>query len=262
MSGASILEQIVDATRRRLAAEPIDVDALEAGARAAPPAPDGLAALSQPGLRVIAEVKRRSPSAGAIEADADAVATARGYAGAGAAAISVLTEPQWFGGSLGDLEQVAAAVTIPCLRKDFVVGRRQILEARAAGASLVLLIVASLGDDDLTRLRLEAEALGMHALVEAHTADEVRRAAGSGARIIGVNNRDLRDLSVDLAVSERLRPLIPDGLVAVAESGVRTRADVARLRSAGYEALLVGSSLMGSGAPAEALTALLAEEAT
>lgn len=254
---SDVLARIVRGTRARLAATPIDLDALRERARATAPGPDALAALSAPGVRVIAEVKRRSPSAGAIRAEADPVALARAYAAGGAAAISVLTEPDHFGGALADLAAVAASVPTPCLRKDFFVATRQVAEARTAGAALVLLIAAVLDDAELVALREAAEALGMHALVEAHDAREVDRAVASGARIVGVNNRDLRTFAIDLATCEGLRARIPSGIVAVAESGIEGPADVARLRAAGYDVFLVGTALMRSGEPAAALAALV-----
>ncbi|MGM0577548.1 MAG: indole-3-glycerol phosphate synthase TrpC [Myxococcota bacterium] len=254
---AEILERILADTRRRLAASPPDRRALERAASERPAPPDPWTALRAPGPRIIAEVKRRSPSAGALRGEADPVAIARGYEEAGAAAISVLTEPEHFGGSLEDLRQVADAVRIPCLRKDFVVDEVQLLEARAAGAALVLLIVAALDDAALARLHRAAEDLGLAALVEAHTADEVRRAVDAGARIVGVNNRDLRSFEIDLGVSERLRPLIPDEVIAVAESGIRARPDLERLAAAGYDVFLVGSGLMAAPDPPAALRALL-----
>ncbi|MFT7579712.1 MAG: indole-3-glycerol phosphate synthase [Myxococcota bacterium] len=256
---APVLKRIVDGTRARLAATPVDMDALTRAAMERVAPPDAFAALAAPGIRVIAEVKRRSPSEGAIRADADPVAQATLYATHGAAAISILTEPDHFGGRLADLEAVAAAVSAPCLRKDFIVGKRQILEARHAGASLVLLIVGVVEDTALRTLREDAEAMGMHALVEAHTADEVRRAADSGATIIGVNNRNLHTFEVDLAVGEQLRPLIPDHALAVAESGIYTRADVDRLRHAGYSKFLVGTALMRSNDPGAALVDLIGD---
>ena len=256
--GHDVLAEIVRGTRARLAADPIDLDALVAQAHAAPTASDGLAALNRPGVRIIAEVKRKSPSLGAIATGVDPAAQAAHYADAGAAAISVLTEPDHFGGSLADLASVARAVSTPCLRKDFIVTPRQLAEARLAGASLVLLIAAVLDDRELVTLREAAEALGLHALVEAHDALEVDRAVASGARIVGVNNRDLRSLAIDLATAERLRPRIPAGLVAVAESGLEGPADVARLSAAGYDAFLVGTALMRAPDPAAALRALIA----
>lgn len=180
MSRADVLQRILDDTRARLAAAPPDWASLEARIDAMPPAPDAMAALRAPGVRVIAEVKRRSPSAGSIAAAPDPVAVAATYARAGAAAISVLTEPLHFGGALSDLEQVARAVQTPCLRKDFVVERVQLAEARAAGASMALLIVAALDQATLTRLVQDSAAFGLSTLVEAHTAEEVRRALDAG----------------------------------------------------------------------------------
>lgn len=262
MSPPDVLVRIVADTRRRLAEQPPDRAALERAAAALGPAPDGLASLFAPGVRVIAEVKRRSPSAGDIAAAVDPVAQATTYSLHGAAAISVLTEPDHFGGSLDDLRRVAAAVETPCLRKDFIVHADQLLEARVAGASLVLLIAAVLDDLQLRTLREDAEALGLHALVEAHDEDEVRRSVDSGARVVGVNNRDLRDFRIDLSTSERLRPLIPQGVVAVAESGIHTPADLQRLRRAGYDVFLVGTGLMRAADPAAALRALVEVGAT
>ena len=257
MSAPAILERIVAATRGRLLADPPDVETLQTEVDARPAPPDALAALSAPGPHVIAEVKRRSPSAGALDDIADPAHLAVAYAAAGAAAVSVLTEPDHFGGSLEDLRRVVRAVTIPCLRKDFIVDRRQVLEARAAGAAMVLLIAAVLDDRELRELREAAEALGLAALVEAHTADETRRAVASGARLVGVNARDLRTFRVDLATCEALRPLVPPGVVAVAESGVRTREDMERLGRAGYGVFLVGTSLVTNRDPGRALRALL-----
>ncbi|MEZ4269045.1 MAG: indole-3-glycerol phosphate synthase TrpC [Myxococcota bacterium] len=257
MSGADVLGRILDDTRARLAASPPDAAALEARIATMAPAVDALSSLRAPGVRVIAEVKRKSPSAGAIAAAADPVAVASLYAQAGAAAISVLTEPLHFGGALADLERVTEAVSVPCLRKDFIVDRVQLLEARAAGASLALLIVAALSQERLSQLLRDAESLGLTALVEAHTADEVARALDAGARVVGVNNRDLKTFHIDLAVCEALRAAIPADVVAVAESGIRTPADVTRLRQSGYDVFLVGTSLMTAGDPAAALHALI-----
>jgi indole-3-glycerol phosphate synthase len=257
MSRADVLQRILDDTRARLAAAPPDWASLEARIDAMPPAPDAMAALRAPGVRVIAEVKRRSPSAGSIAAAPDPVAVAATYARAGAAAISVLTEPLHFGGALSDLEQVARAVQTPCLRKDFVVERVQLAEARAAGASMALLIVAALDQATLTRLVQDSAAFGLSTLVEAHTAEEVRRALDAGATIVGVNNRDLKTFHIDLAVCETLRALIPPGVVAVAESGITGPADVARLRRGGYDVFLVGQSLMTAADPGAALAAMI-----
>ncbi len=257
MSAPDILRALVEAARRRLRDDPPREKALwaEIERRAAPP--DALASLRAPGLRVLAEVKRASPSAGTIAAIPEPAALAASYARGGAAAVSVLTEPTRFGGSLDDLRAVTDAVAVPALRKDFLVEPVQLLEARAAGASLVLLIAATLPDRALRDLREEAEALGMHALVEAHDGDEVRRALATGARVVGVNNRDLRTFRVDLAVSERLRGLIGDEAVAVAESGVRGPEDARRLWRAGYRAVLVGTALAAAPDPAAAVADLL-----
>jgi indole-3-glycerol phosphate synthase len=215
-------------------------------------APRGFeAALSLRGgpVRVVAEVKRASPSAGAIRAGLDAVAQARAYAAAGAAAISVLTDGPGFGGSLADLAAVRTAVDVPLLRKDFVLDRYQLLEARAHGADAALLIVAALDADALRRLVEAAAELGLAALVEVHDEAELEAALAAGARTVGVNNRNLRTFAVDLAVSERLLPRVPAGVRGVAESGVRTADDARRLRRAGAANLLVGEALVRAADP-------------
>ncbi len=225
----------------------------ELAARAADaPAPRAFeAALSPRGgpVRVIAEVKRASPSAGAIRAALDAPAQARAYAAAGAAAISVLTDGPGFGGSLADLAAVRAAVDAPLLRKDFVLDRYQLLEARAHGADAALLIVAALDDGRLRGLLEACGALGLAALVEVHDEAEAERALAAGARVVGVNNRNLRTFAVDLAVSERILPTLPAGVKGVAESGVRSAADARRLRTAGAANLLVGEALVRAADP-------------
>ena len=221
------------------------------------------AALSLPGgpARVIAEVKRASPSAGAIDAGLDAVEQARRYAAAGAAAISVLTEGPGFGGSLADLAAVRAAVDVPLLRKDFVVDRYQLLEARAAGADAALLIVAALDPDALRRLAGACAELGLAALVEVHDAREAELALAAGARIVGVNNRDLATFAVDLAVSERILPSLPRDVRGVAESGVRTADDARRLRRAGAANLLVGEALVRARDPGALIREMTEEQA-
>jgi indole-3-glycerol phosphate synthase len=210
------------------------------------------------GLNVIAECKRRSPSRGVLRADYDPVAIARGYEDAGAAAVSVLTEPTFFDGSLEHLEAVRAAVTVPVLRKDFIVSEYQILEARAAGADAVLLIVAALPPVELRALAACAAALGLDALVEVHDAVELRAAIDAGARIVGVNNRNLRTLEVDVKASEAVIGLMPSDVIAVSESGLRTSEDLARLRQRGYGAFLIGERLMTVPDPGKALRELLA----
>jgi indole-3-glycerol phosphate synthase len=225
-----------------------------------PPVRDFAAALSPRGgpTRVIAEVKRASPSAGAISAGLDAVAQALRYQQAGAAAISVLTDGPGFGGTLADLVAVRAAVAVPVLRKDFTVGTWQLAEARAAGADAALLIAAALPGDQLRRLHDRCAELGLHALVEVHDEAEVERALLAGARLVGVNNRNLHTFAVDLATSERLIPALPAGVKGVAESGVRSGADARRLRAAGAVNLLVGEALVRATDPGALLRELCA----
>ena len=224
----------------------------------APPPRDFAGALSPRGgpCRVIAEVKRASPSAGAISTGLDAVAQARRYEAAGAACISVLTDGPGFGGSLEDLVQVRAAVGLPVLRKDFTVSPWQLVEARAAGADAALLIVAALGDEDLRRLHDRCGELGLHALVEVHDEAEAERALAVGAAVVGVNNRNLHTFQVDLGTSERIVPGFPAGVKGVAESGVRTQADARRLRAAGAPNLLVGEALVRAADPGALLREL------
>jgi len=235
----------------------VDEAALEERALTAPAGPDAMTALHRPGVRIIAEVKRRSPSAGQIREGADPVQIAELYESAGAAAISVLTEPKHFGGSLDDLRAVTSACSLPALRKDFIVSKRQILEAKVAGASLILLIAAGLTDHELEARHEEAVQLGLQPLVEAHTAEEVRRALGSGANLVGINSRDLVSLRVDLGVAESLRAQIPSGVTAVAESGIKGPPDIARLRKAGFDVFLIGSALMEAEHPAVELRRLM-----
>jgi indole-3-glycerol phosphate synthase len=211
---------------------------------------------------IIAEFKRHSPSAGDIEAGADPAEVARIYQAGGAAAMSVLTEPQHFKGSLDDLRRVAAAVKLPLLRKDFAVDRHQVYEAAIAGAEAVLVIVAGLTDADALKLLDAAHLVHLDALVEVHTAEELQRAAALGATLIGVNNRNLKTLKVDLETSMRLAELAPPNATLVAESGLRTRADIERLQSAGYKAFLIGETLMRSGDPLISLRELQGMEQT
>jgi indole-3-glycerol phosphate synthase len=205
-------------------------------------------------LAVIAEIKRRSPSAGEIAADASAVAQAAAYAAAGADALSVLTDLKYFGGSLEDLGEVAARMAaarppLPCLRKDFMVHPFQVLEARRSGASAILIIVRALSDDEIGVLHDAARAAGLDVLFEVHSEEEIARAARHEARIIGVNNRDLAVFRTDLALSERLMAKFPPGVTAVSESGISTPEDAARARRAGAHAVLVGEALMRSADP-------------
>jgi indole-3-glycerol phosphate synthase len=217
------------------------------------------ASLREPGIRVIAECKRRSPAKGILRRAYDPVAIARSYEAAGAAAISVLTEPTFFDGSIAHLTAVRAAVETPVLRKDFLTTGFELLEARAAGADAVLLIVAALDDAGLRSLLDAAHEVGMDALVEVHDGAELERALEAGARLVGVNNRDLRTLAVSLETSLSLAERIPDDVVAVAESGIRTGSDLRRLREAGFDASLIGEHLMSAPDPGTALRRLLEE---
>jgi indole-3-glycerol phosphate synthase len=217
------------------------------------------AGLTAPGVRVIAECKRRSPSRGVIRHDYDPAAIASVYQGAGAAAISVLTEPTFFDGSLDHLRAVREAVSLPLLRKDFIVSEFQILEARAFGADAVLLIVAALDPAELARLVAFAGAEGMAALVEVHDRTELDTAVAAGAVAIGVNSRNLRTLEMTPAIFEELAPLMPSGVIAVAESGIRTPADIGHLRALGYSAFLIGERFMSDADPGAALAALRTE---
>jgi indole-3-glycerol phosphate synthase len=200
-------------------------------------------------LAIIAEIKRRSPSAGEIAPGLDAPRQAMRYVDGGAAAISVLTEPDFFSGSLADLQAVREAVPVPVLRKDFIIDPVQLWEARAAGADAVLLIVAALDRLQLEELLAAVATMGMEALVEGHTAQEVEMAVAAGAKIVGVNNRDLATFVTDLGVAEAIAPLIPDGVVGVGESGVSSTAGAARMAAAGYRAILVGEAAVRSSDP-------------
>jgi len=216
-------------------------------------------ALQRPGaIACISEFKRRSPSAGWSNEKADLEGTVRAYAAGGASALSVLTDEPFFGGRLADLKPARLASGLPVLRKDFIVDPYQIAEAGAAGADAILLIVAALDDKAIAELLATARATGLDVLVEAHDEHEVARAVAAGAEIIGINNRDLRTFTVDRELAARLRPSVPADRIVVAESGIRNAADVARLRDAGVDAILVGETLMRAADPAAALRDLLA----
>ncbi len=262
MSAQGILGRILEQKRREVAAlrERTSRGALEEAAAAVPPTRDFAAALRRHGAplpRVIAEIKRASPSAGTIRADANAAVIATDYEHAGAAALSVLTDHDFFGGSLSDLTTARVRATIPALRKDFLIDPLQVLEARAAGADAVLLIVAALDDDRLRELQTLAHELGMAALVEVHDDGEAERALAAGARIVGVNHRDLRTFEMDMTLSARVRQIVPLDCVLVAESGIKTHADVRAMVAAGADAILVGEALMRQPSPGNALRALL-----
>jgi indole-3-glycerol phosphate synthase len=261
---ATVLDEILVGVRADLAERQAHRSwpSVQAEAADAPPAKDALAALSRPGASLIAEVKRRSPSKGELATIPDPAALASAYAAGGAAAISVLTEQRRFGGSLTDLDAVRAAVDVPLLRKDFVVTPYQVAEARAHGADLVLLIVAALEQSLLAELHAQIREYGMLPLVEVHDEAELERAALVGAALIGVNARDLRTLTVDRAVFARLRPLVPDGALAVAESGVRGPADVAEYAAAGADAVLAGEACVSGADPLSTVAGLVAAGAT
>jgi indole-3-glycerol phosphate synthase len=218
---------------------------------------DFIASLQEPGRRIIAEVKRSSPSEGQLRSNVNPTQLANDYQLAGAAAISVLTEESYFGGSLDDLTRVSERVRIPCLRKDFIVDEIQILEARIAGASAILLIVAALNDAELQHLMGVAQQLGLASLVEVHTREELARAEQAGAKLIGVNNRNLHTLEIDLHVSERLRPYIGHDVTPIAESGIHELAHLQRLEDAGYTCFLIGSTLMKAPEPGLWLRSLI-----
>ena len=255
----SVLDDILVGTREDLAAREaaLPMAELQAVAGDQPPARDAHAALLQPGVAVIAEVKRNSPSKGALAAISDPAALAEDYEAGGASVISVLTEHRRFGGTLADLDAVRARVDVPLLRKDFVVSSYQVWEARAHGADLVLLIVAALDQNALVSLVERTESLGMHALVEVHDEAELTRALEAGARIVGVNARDLRTLEVDRSVFGRLAPQIPDGVVKVAESGVRGPHDLLAYAAHGADAVLVGEGVVMGGNPRQAVADLV-----
>ena len=246
----NVLSEIIARKRERIR---------EAKTRARPHAFVG--ALQTDGINIIAEFKRRSPSKGMIREGANPIDIARAYQAGGAVAMSVLTEEDYFAGSLDDLRQVKATVDLPVLRKDFIVDMYQVYESYAAGADAILLIVAALDDELLLRLRQLAEdELQMDALVEVHTSDEMRRAAACGAKLIGVNNRDLRTFEVSLETSVRLAREAPSEALLISESGLNHAADLQRLRDAGYRGFLIGETLMRAYDPAMALRSLRGHE--
>jgi indole-3-glycerol phosphate synthase len=262
VSAPDLLAAIVAATRRSVQTRREHEPEASLARRAEIAAPRGAlfeAQLSRPGsVNIIAECKRRSPSKGVLARAYDPAAIARAYAQGGAAAISVLTEPTFFDGALEHLAAVRAAVEVPLLRKDFVVDPYQLLEARANGADAVLLIVAALDQSVLEDLQRRAWDLGLATLVEVHDDQELSRAVASGARVIGVNNRNLRTLQVDVTASDVLAAAIPAHVTAVSESGLQSRADLERLRAAGYDAFLIGERFMTDPDPVSALQGLIA----
>lgn len=255
----TVLDDILVGVREDLAERQArtSLEELKERAAALPPALDGAAALRGQGVAVIAEVKRSSPSKGALAAIADPAALAADYEAGGASIISVLTEQRRFGGSLDDLDAVRARVEVPLLRKDFVVSSYQLWEGRAHGADLSLLIVAALEQEALISLIERSESLGMTPLVEVHDEAELERALAAGAKVVGVNARDLKTLEVDRSVFARLAPSIPEGVVKIAESGVRGPHDLLAYAAAGADAVLVGEGVVTGGNPRQAVAELV-----
>jgi indole-3-glycerol phosphate synthase len=258
--GVSVLDEILEGVRADLEIRQQQLPLADLKDRAGrrPNAKDGLAVLRSGGVSVIAEVKRRSPAKGALAAITDPAALARDYEAGGARVISVLTEQRRFGGSLDDLAAVRAAVDVPVLCKDFIVSSYQLWEARACGADMALLIVAALEQNALVALIERAESIGLTPLVEVHDEDEAERAIAAGARVIGVNARNLRTLEVDRGLFARLAPRLPSAVVKIAESGVRGPHDVIAYASAGADAVLVGESLVTGRDPRAAVADLVA----
>ncbi len=268
---ASRLDQIIDVTRERVARSKAALSLQQLGAltaRAEQHIPRGFRSALQSralaGTAVIAELKRASPSRGAIRPQLEVAATARALEENGAAALSILTEEKYFLGSLADLNEASFATTLPCLRKDFIVDDFQIMEAKAYGADAILLIVAAFSADEDERIAILAESARnaeLDVLCEVHNEEELARAvaAGLAQSMIGVNSRNLRNFTVDIGCGERLAPLLPQRALRVAESGIHSAADVKKLKSAGYEAFLIGEMLMASEHPGARLAALLEE---
>ncbi len=257
----AVLDRIIAATRARVPESRRTADLRSLERRAESHVPRGfrraLAARSLDGVAVIAELKKASPSKGLIRAEFHPAELARELEAAGAAALSVLTDEEFFQGSLGNLRESSGAVGIPCLRKDFIVDEFQLLEARANSADAVLLIVAALAQAELVALAAAARARGLDVLCEVHDGDELQRALDAGCDLIGVNTRDLRTFQVDLETAFGLAARFPAGVIRVAESGIRSASDIARLQAAGYHAFLVGESLMRASSPGDALRELV-----
>ena len=249
----NVLDQIIEGVQEDLAErkKQVDLNELMAKISEVNPAIDVLPSLQSSKLSVIAEVKRSSPSKGALAQISDPAELARNYQAGGATAVSVLTEGRKFGGSLADLDAVRSAINIPILRKDFMVDDYQIFESRAHGADIVLLIVAALSDLQLSEFYAISKSLGMQVLVETHTLEEVERALLLDPEIIGVNARDLTTLKIDIDAFDRLAKAIPQGMVKVAESGISSLEDVISYRNSGAEAILVGEALVKDGDPAQ-----------
>ncbi len=258
---AHSLDSIVAAARLRVAKSKAKADLRELERRAELHEPRGFRQRLKDasGIAVIAELKKASPSRGVIRANFSPAALAKELEAAGAAALSVLTDEEFFQGSLENLSTASRSTSLPCLRKDFIVDESQILEARAYGADAILLIVAALTQIELGSLNRGARQLGLDVLCEAHDAEELSRTLDAGCDLIGINSRDLRTFKVDLNTALRLAERLPRSVVSVAESGIHTPSDIARLRAAGYQAFLIGESLMKAESPGGALASLLSE---
>lgn len=253
---ATYLDRILADHRAAARADRRPVSRLAEAASGLPPARDFAGALRWPGLAVIAEIKRRSPSKGDLAADLDPATLAKAYDDGGAACLSVLTDGTWFGGSPGDLAEARAATSLPVLRKDFTVSEADVYDARLMGADAVLLIVAALDQVELVAYRALAAELGLTALVEVHDEAEVERAIDAGAEVVGINQRDLVTFEVDTARAQRVAAAIPPGAVRVAESGIRDAADCRALEAAGFDAVLVGETLVRAPDPSAAVRAM------
>jgi indole-3-glycerol phosphate synthase len=253
----TVLDGIVAAHRRAAAADRRDVDSLLMEAESCGPPRPFADALRGAGISVIAEIKRRSPSKGNLAEDLDPDSVARAYEAGGAACLSVLTDNEFFGGSPDDLRAARAACGLPVLRKDFTVDERDVVDARLMGADAVLLIVAALDDGELGRFLALARSLQLAALVEVHDADELARALGAGADVVGVNQRDLHTFEVDRERADAMAAAIPSDVIRVAESGIASAADVARLTDAGYDAILVGEAIVTAADRAGAIRSLI-----
>jgi len=259
----TFLEDILAATRRRVRECRSNANLRKLEQEAARHLPrgfrKGLEAASHSGTAVIAELKKASPSRGLIRSDFDAAALARELEQAGAAALSVLTDEEYFAGSLENLRLASQATKLPCLRKDFIVDEFQLVEARANCADAVLLIAAALSQEELIALYRRAAELQLDVLCEVHDEEELGRALDGGCELIGVNSRDLKTFKVDLEIALRIADMLPHGVTAVAESGMESGADIARLRAAGYDAFLIGETLMRATSPGAALNSLLVQ---
>src|SRR5690348_3981579 len=261
----TVLAEIIAATRQRVAECRSTADLRDLETRAEAHVPRGfrklLATASATGPAIIAELKKASPSKGLIRGDFNVTELAKELAGAGATALSVLTDQEYFQGSLENLRLASSHTSVPCLRKDFIVDEFQLLEARANSADAILLIVAALSQEELASLAKRAADLKLDVLCEVHDEEELGRALDAGCELIGVNNRDLKTFKVDLNVALRLAQMLPLGAVAVAESGIETGANLSQLHAAGYNGFLIGEALMRAPRPGEALKALLNDAA-